>query len=69
MCMVAMLWRMGPAQAADPNAMPLADDISETITLLEENPDAEEIFVQRVLSLRWAEREDRYADAFAHFNG
>ena len=57
------------AQAADPNAMPLADDISGTITLLEENPDAEEILVQRVLSLRWAERENRYADAFTRFNG
>jgi len=60
---------MGPAQAADPNAMPLADYIAETMALLEEKPDAEEILVQRVFFQRWAEREDRYAAAFARVNG
>lgn len=60
---------MGPAQAADPNAMPLADYISETMALLEEKPDADEILVQRVFFQRWAEREDRYAAAFARVNG
>jgi len=60
---------MGPAQAADPNAMPLADYISETIALLEQDPDAEEILVQRVFFQRWAEREDRYDAAFNRVNG
>jgi uncharacterized oxidoreductase len=59
----------GPTQARDPNAMPLGDYISETMALLEEHPDAEEILVQRVLFHRWAEREDRYAAAFARVNG
>jgi len=60
---------LNQAQATDPNAMPLADYISETMELLEKHPDAEEILVQRVFFQRWAEREDRYAAAFARVNG
>src|SRR5690606_20850487 len=60
---------LNQAQATDPNAMPLADYISETMELLEKNPEAEEILVQRVFFQRWAEREDRYAAAFARVNG
>jgi uncharacterized oxidoreductase len=60
---------LNPAQAADPNAMPLADYIAETMALLEEKPDAEEILVQRVFFQRWAERENRYDAAFARVNG
>jgi uncharacterized oxidoreductase len=60
---------LNPAQASDPNAMPLSDYISETITLLEVKPDAEEILVQRVSFQRWAERENRYEAAFSHVNG
>jgi len=39
------------------------------MALLEEKPDAEEILGQRVFFQRWAEREDRYAAAFARLNG
>jgi uncharacterized oxidoreductase len=60
---------LNPSQATDPNAMPLADYISETMDLLEANPDAEEILVQRVFFQRWAERENRYEAAFARVNG
>lgn len=60
---------LNQAQATDPNAMPLADYISETMALLEEKPDAEEILVQRVFFQRWAERESRYEAAFARVNG
>jgi uncharacterized oxidoreductase len=60
---------LNPSQATDPNAMPLADYISETMALLEANPDAEEILVQRVFFQRWAERENRYEAAFARVNG
>jgi len=60
---------LNPAQATDPNAMPLADYISETMELLEKHPDAEEILVERVFFQRWAERENRYAAAFARVNG
>jgi uncharacterized oxidoreductase len=60
---------LNQAQASDPNAMPLADYISETMALLEENPDAEEILVERVFFQRWAERENRYEAAFTSING
>ena len=60
---------LNQAQASDPNAMPLADYISETMALLEENPDAEEILVERVFFQRWAERENRYEAAFTRING
>jgi len=59
----------GPHQATDPNAMPLGDYISETMALLEIQPDAEEILVQRVHFQRFAEREGRYAESFARLNG
>lgn len=60
---------MSPQQATDPNAMPLADYISETMALLEENPDADEILVKRVHFQRYAEREGRYQESFARVNG
>lgn len=59
----------GPQQASDPNAMPLADYISETMALLEEQSDADEILVKRVHFQRFAEREGRYAESFARLNG
>jgi uncharacterized oxidoreductase len=59
----------GPRQASDPNAMPLADYISETMALLEAHPAAEEILVERVHFQRFAEREDRYQESFARLNG
>ena len=60
---------MSPQQATDPNAMPLADYISETMALLEENPEADEILVKRVHFQRYAEREGRYRESFARVNG
>jgi uncharacterized oxidoreductase len=59
----------GKQQASDPNAMPLDDYISETLTLLEQQPNAEEIIVQRASFQRFAERENRYAESFARLNG
>lgn len=59
---------LNPSQATDPNAMPLSDYISETMALLEANPDAEEILVRRVSFQRWAEKESRYEAAFARVN-
>jgi uncharacterized oxidoreductase len=57
----------GPAQAADPNAMPLAEYISETIALLE-LPGATEILVKRSLFFRHAEREHRFDETFETVN-
>lgn len=59
----------GPQQASDPHAMPLGDYISETMALLQEQPDAEEILVERVHFQRFAEREGRYSESFARLNG
>jgi uncharacterized oxidoreductase len=45
----------GPSQASDPNAMPLADYISQVVQILETPaPSHGEIVVRRVKALRWA---------------
>ncbi|MEU8221608.1 SDR family NAD(P)-dependent oxidoreductase [Kribbella sp. NPDC048915] len=49
-------------------AMPLDEYIAETMTLLAQQPDAEEILVDRVKFLRHAERENRYAATLAAVN-
>jgi uncharacterized oxidoreductase len=53
-------------------AMPLQDFVNETVTLLENNPDATEILVEQVKFLRNAEAEGRYPEALellANFPG
>jgi uncharacterized oxidoreductase len=57
----------GPAQAVDPQAMPLDEYISETIKLLDQ-PEPKEILVERALFFRDAEREGRYDQAFGMVN-
>ncbi len=59
----------GPGQATNPNAMPLADFIDEVMQILGEGtPSHGEILVERVQSLRWAEKNDTYEQLFAAFN-
>lgn len=58
-----------PGHADDPNAMPLADWMAETMALLEAQPDAHENGVARLAFLRNAEREGRWDQAFAALNG
>jgi uncharacterized oxidoreductase len=58
----------GEWQASDPAAMPLADFIEETMRGLEQNPDAHEILVERVLPLRDAEKSGGYEAFFTQFN-
>jgi uncharacterized oxidoreductase len=58
----------GPGQASDPRAMPLKDYIAETVRLLETSPDAEEILVERVKPLRFAEASGEFAAAFKGLN-
>lgn len=60
---------MGERQASDPNAMPLADYIAETMSLLTNSPDATEILVDRVKPQRTAERSGSYDTFFQNFNG
>ncbi|HET6739431.1 MAG TPA: SDR family NAD(P)-dependent oxidoreductase [Kribbella sp.] len=55
-------------QENDDHAMPLAEYADETIELLRDNPDAEEILVNRVHFLRNAEKENRYADVIGVLN-
>jgi uncharacterized oxidoreductase len=59
----------GPAQATDPNAMPLKDFISETMNLLRTTPNAAEICVDRVKPLRFIGAGENYDELFNRFNG
>jgi uncharacterized oxidoreductase len=59
---------LGPHQASDPNAMPLADYIAETMNLLKTSPGATEICVERVKPLRFAEASGNYDTFFKKFN-
>ncbi len=52
----------------DPRAMPLDDYITETITLLRTQPQAEEIIVERVKGFRFAERDGAYDEIYPAFN-
>jgi uncharacterized oxidoreductase len=59
----------GPQQAADPNAMPLADYISESVTLFDNPPASGELLVKRVEPLRWAEKTGNFDQIFSRLNG
>lgn len=58
----------GRFQAEDPNAMPLAEYISETMSLLKNPPPSGEILVERVRSRRFAEQNGNYDNVYAEFN-
>ena len=58
-----------PGQKVDPGAMPLDNFIDEVMALLEADPAAHEILVERVKPLRFAEREGRFDAAFEMVNG
>jgi uncharacterized oxidoreductase len=59
---------MGPRMASDPNALPLKDFISETMSILENSPNVTEICVERVKPLRFAEASGQYDAFFKNFN-
>ncbi|MBK4989459.1 SDR family oxidoreductase [Pseudomonas sp. S36] len=59
---------MGERQANDPHAMPLKDFIDEVMGIFQGSPDAEEILVERVKPLRFAEVNGGYAEFFKQFN-
>ena len=58
----------GRFQAEDPNAMPLADYISETMALLKNPPPSGEILVERLRSRRFAERDGKYEEFYEQWN-
>ncbi|MFJ3406161.1 SDR family oxidoreductase [Promicromonospora sp. NPDC090134] len=57
-----------PGQADNPHAMPLDEYADETMGLLESQPDAHEILVERVKFLRYGEVRGDYADVVATLN-
>jgi uncharacterized oxidoreductase len=59
---------MGPQQAEDPRAMPLADFLAEVMHLLRTQPDATEICVERVRPLRFAAESGRFDAVFQGLN-
>ena len=59
---------MGPGQASDPNAMPLKDFIAESMRLLTDFPDSNEICVERVKPLRFAEANGTYEALYKKYN-
>lgn len=59
---------MGERQANDPTAMPLADFITETMSILTASPEATEICVERVKPLRFAEASGGYENFLKKFN-
>jgi len=52
----------------DPRAMPLEEYVAETITLLQTQPQADEIVVERAKPFRFAERDGNYDDIYPAFN-
>jgi uncharacterized oxidoreductase len=52
----------------NPRAMPLDEYITETMTLLQTQPDAEEIVVERAKGFRFAERDGSFDDIYPGFN-
>ena len=52
----------------DPRAMPLDEFVTETMTLLQTQPEADEIVVERAKRFRFAERDGAYDDIYPAFN-
>lgn len=53
----------------DPRAMPLDEYVTETMGLLQAEPGAKEIVVERAKGFRFAERNGAYDDIYSGFNG
>ena len=68
-CPKPLLDLRGADQLVDPAAMPLADFIAEVMTILETQPDAPEVIVERCKPLRFAAENSNFAAVFAMVNG
>jgi uncharacterized oxidoreductase len=55
---------MGERQANDPNAMPLEDFIAETMEILTNEPEVEEVIVERCRPLRYAAENGKVKEMF-----
>ena len=58
-----------PGHADDERAMPLEEYLTETFGILQREPDVEEVLVDRVRFLRFAEVEGRYDEVLALLSG
>jgi len=58
-----------PGQSQDPNALPLDAFVDEVMQLIEAQPDAHEILVERVHFLRYGEARGDYDQVVAALNG
>lgn len=59
---------MGARQASDPNAMPLKEFLAESLAILKNSPQAEEIVVERAKPQRFAEARGEYEAFFKKYN-
>jgi len=59
----AVQTELTPGQATREGYMPLREYIDEVMSLFQQQPTADEILVERVGFLRWAERDGRFDDA------
>ncbi len=60
---------MGEQQAIDPHAMPLAEFIDEVMAILANDPDIEEVIVERCKPLRYAAENGNLSEVMAGLNG
>jgi uncharacterized oxidoreductase len=60
---------MGEQQAVDPHAMPLAEFIDEVMAILANDPDIEEVIVERCKPLRYAAENGNLSEVMAGLNG
>jgi len=58
----------GERQANDPHAMPLEEYVAETMELLGQQAEVEEVLVKRVQAQRFAEKSGEYANFFRRMN-
>jgi uncharacterized oxidoreductase len=59
---------MGEQQAVDPHAMPLAEFIDEVMAILANDPDIEEVIVERCKPLRYAAENGNFSEVMAGLN-
>jgi uncharacterized oxidoreductase len=59
---------MGERQASDPNAMPLAKYLADTFAILEGEPEAEQVVIEGVAPLRYAEAKGEYREMVSKRN-